>query len=54
MPEQIGGHSAEDILKCTFINEETSILIETLLKFVPMDPIENKLTLIQVMAWHQT
>ena len=44
---------ADDIFKCIFLNENFCILIRTSLKFVPMGPISNKWTLVQVMAWHR-
>ena len=44
----------DDICKCIFLNEYDRIPIQISLKFVPMDPIDNKPTLIQVMAWRLT
>ena len=36
------------------MNEKFCILIRTSQKFVPKGPINNKLALFQVMAWHRT
>ena len=44
----------DDIFKCIFLNENNRILIRISLKFVPMSPVDNKLALVQVMAWRQT
>ena len=43
---------AEDILKFIFLNEDDRILNEILLKFIARSPIDNKPSLVQVMAWH--
>ena len=40
-PRQNGRHSADDILKCIFLNENVWILIKISLKFVPRDPSNN-------------
>ena len=45
---------AEDNFKCIFLNENDRIPIWISLKFVPSSPINNKATLVQVIAWHQT
>ena len=45
---------AEDIFECIVVNENDRIPIQMSLKFVPRSPIDNKLTLVQVMAWCQT
>ena len=45
---------AGDNFKCTFLNENDRIPIRFSLKFVPMSPIDNKLVLVQVMAWRWT
>ena len=42
--------SADDIFKCIFFNENTTILIQISLKSVPKGPIDNKSALVQVMA----
>ena len=44
---------ADDIFKCIFFNENDRIPIQISLKFVPMSPIDNKPTLIQIMAWYR-
>ena len=43
---------ADDIFKCIFLNENVRISIKISLKFLPNGPIDNKLALVQVMAWH--
>ena len=45
---------ADNTFKYIFLNENDRILIQNLLKFVPMSPIDNKPALVQVMAWRQT
>ena len=45
---------ADDNFKCIFLNENDRILIQIPLKFVPRSPIDNKPTLVQVMAWRRT
>ena len=50
-PNQNGRHFADDILKCIFLNENTWILIEISLKFVPKGSINNIPALVQIMAW---
>ena len=45
---------ADDNFKCIFLNENDKIPIPNSLKFVPKSPIDNKLALIQVIAWRQT
>ena len=45
---------ADDNFKCIFLNENDSIPIQISLKFVPRSPIDNKATLVQVMAWCRT
>ena len=42
-----GHHFAEDIFKCNFLNEKFGILIRI------DGPIDNKWTLVQVMAWRR-
>ena len=44
---------ADDKFKCIFLNGNVRILIKISLKFVPKDPIDCKLALVQVMAWRQ-
>ena len=45
---------ADENFKCIFLNENDRILIHISLKFVPKSPIDNKPTLVQVMAWGWT
>ena len=45
-PEQNGGHLADDISKCIFVNEKFCILIKIWLKFVPKGPIDNNPALV--------
>ena len=42
------------ILKCISLNEKFWIFIKISLKVVPMDPINNKSALIQIMAWRRS
>ena len=42
----------DDIFKCIFLNKNFCILIQNSTKCVPEGPVDNRLTLIQVMAWH--
>ena len=48
---QIVYHFADDIFKCILIAEKFCIAIQISLKFVPTGRIDNKLTLVQVIAW---
>ena len=50
-PKQNGHHFADDIFKCIFCNEKSSILFWISLKFLPKGPIDNKSVLVQVMPW---
>ena len=43
---------ADDIFKCIFLSENDRISIQISLKLVPKSPIDNKLALAHVMAWH--
>ena len=43
---------ADDIFKCSFMNEKFFISIRISLKFVPRGAIDNRSALVQVMAWH--
>ena len=40
------------ILKSIFINEKIFVLWWKTLKFVPMSLIDNKSSLVSIMAWH--
>ena len=50
-PRQNGRHFSDDIFKWIFLNENVWILINISLKCVPMSPINNIPTLVQVLAW---
>ena len=52
-PIQNGRHFPDDIFKWICLNENIWISINTSLKFVPMGPINNICTLVQVMAWRR-
>ena len=45
---------ADDIFNCIFLNENDRILTQISLKYVPRSPIDNKSSLVQVMAWRRT
>ena len=45
---------ADDIFKCSFLDENVRISIHISQKFVPKGPIHNKSALVQVMAWRRT
>ena len=51
---QNGHHFADDAFKRIFLTENVRILINISLTFVPVGPIDNKLALVQVMAWSRT
>ena len=53
-PGQNGRHSANDIFKSIFLNENVRIAIKISLKFVPNSPLDNKSALFWVMAWRRT
>ena len=44
---------ADDTFKYKFVNEKVSISITIALKFIPKDPINNILVLVQIIAWCQ-
>ena len=55
-PRQNGGHFADGIFKCIFVNENVRIPITISLKFVPQGPItkcNNIPALVQIMAWRR-
>ena len=52
-PKQNGRHSADDIFKCIFLNENEWIWLKISLKFVPKGPINNIPALVQIMAWRR-
>ena len=51
LPGQNGRHFADDIFRYIFVSEIILILIQISLKFVPKDPTDNILALVQIMAW---
>ena len=53
-PRQNGRHFSDDIFKCIFFNGNLWIPIRISLKFVPRGSIDNKWTLVLVMAWRRT
>ena len=53
-PRQNGHHFTDNIFKCIFVNENSFILIQISLKFVPKGLIDNKSTLVQFMSWRRT
>ena len=50
---QNGCHFADNIFKCTFMNEKFYILIRISLKFVPQGPIDNIPASVRIMAWRR-
>ena len=48
--DKMPGILADDNFKRIFLNENEGILTQISLKFVPRSPIDNKPTLVQVMA----
>ena len=52
-PRQNDRHFPDDIFKWIFLNDNVGISIHISLKFVPMGPINNIPTLVQVMAWRR-
>ena len=44
---------ADDIFKRIFLNQNGRIPIQISLRFVPRSPIDNKPSLVQVMAWRR-
>ena len=53
-PTQNGWHLADDIFKCIFLNENTSISINISLKFVPDGRINNIPALVQIITWRRS
>ena len=45
---------ADENFRSIFFNENDRSPIRISLKFVPRTSIENKLALVQIMAWHRT
>ena len=52
-PRQNGRHFTDDIFNGIFFNENASIPIKISLKFVPKGPINNILSLVQLMTWRR-
>ena len=52
-PRQNGRCFSADIFRCNFMNEKFCILIEISLKVVPKGRIDNKSTLVYIMAWRR-
>ena len=52
-PRQNGRHFPDDMSKCTFLNENVSIVIKFSLKLVPKCSINNIPALVQIMAWRR-
>ena len=46
-------HFTDDNFKCIFFNENVWIVNKNLLKLVPKGPIDNKSSMVQMMAWHR-
>ena len=53
-PGQDGRNYPDDIFKCIFLNESVWISIKISLKFVPKGPINNILSLVQIIAWRRS
>ena len=45
---------ADSIFKCNFVDGNVLISIRTSLRCVPKGPIDNKSSLVQIMAWRRT
>ena len=45
---------ADNIFKCIFFNENDRIPNKISLKYVPRSPIDNKLAVVQAIAWRRT
>ena len=50
-PRRNRRHFADDIFKCVFLNENVLISVKLSLKFIPMGPVNNIPSLVQMMAW---
>ena len=53
-PGQNGHHFVNNIFKYIFRNKKKRYSIQISLEVFPKGPIDNKSTLVQVMAWRQT
>ena len=52
-PKQNGRHIPDDIFKCIFLNENVWISVKIPPKFVPMGPVNNIPSLVQIVAWRR-
>ena len=52
-PGQNGRHSADDMFKCIFLNENIWISNKISLKYVPWGVIDNMTALVQITAWRR-
>ena len=52
-PRQNGRYTADDIFKWIFLNENVWFPTKISVKFVPKDPINRILALVQIMAWRR-
>ena len=52
-PRQNGRHFTDDTFKCILLNENVRTSIKISLKFVTKGPINNILSLVQIMAWRR-
>ena len=53
-PRQNGRRFADDTFKRIYLNENVRISIKISMKFVPMSPINNNSSLVQIMAWRRS
>ena len=52
-PRQNGRHFADDIFKCSFLNENAWIPTKISMKFAPKGPINNIPALVQIVVWRR-
>ena len=52
--DKIAAIMADDISKWIFLDENGRIPTQISLKFISKSPVDNKLTLVQVIAWRRT
>ena len=50
-PRQNGRHFVDNMLMCFYLKENQSVVIQISLNFGPKSPIDNKASLVLVMAW---
>ena len=53
-PRRNGRFNADDIFKCSFLNENVWIPTKISLKFVPKGPVNNIPALVQIRAWRRS